>query len=177
MPSVQGSQWKAHRVVRLNKDAARIELPAQLQILTESWNRVVAIPHVVYMPEKDRVLMLLSCDYAGSPFIHYAMVLFSDDGGATWSDPEYVHTDAKGNPDCGLGHALTYLGEGKLIMYSYHPPSGAWQAGSHTTSSLLLPDGSILTAYGTGYRQQEEGYEPGQYGPRDVGLVKWTIDT
>ncbi len=93
MPSVQGSilsRWKAHRVVRLNKDAARIELPAQLQILTESWNRVVAIPHVVYMPEKDRVLMLLSCDYAGSPFIHYAMVLFNRRRrSATWSDPEY----------------------------------------------------------------------------------------
>ncbi len=121
MPSAQSSQWKEHKVLRLNKDAAQIELPAQLQIVTESWNRVVAVPHIVYMPEKDRVLMLLSCDYAGSPCIHYAMVLFSDDGGATWSDAEYVYTDAQGNPDSGLGHALTYLGKGKVLLYTHYP--------------------------------------------------------
>ncbi len=395
MPS-KSSQWQAHKVLRLNADAAPKELPAQGQIMTESWNRVVAVPHVVYMPEKKRVLMLLSCDYAGNPYLHYAMVLYSDDLGASWSDPEYVHTDAKGNPDAGLGHALTYLGQGKLLLYTHHPrmrwfssdygrtwpdtvpiqptPSGkkwmawdpvlvdrdpqtgkvlrlmetgyagdsqtmssqayirfstdegetwsdalripefaginevcpvraqngdivatcrtdpppeykqirfdhyegfgvsiskdngytwskvrqlydwgrhhastvllpdggivvsyvvrlgypdtddsfpqfgieavtshdngvswnlerryvlaswagnkkgtsvpadkascgAWQASSHTTSSILLPDGSILTAYGTGYRQQEQGYGPGLYGPRDVGLVKWNVDS
>ena len=395
MPAIEQNQWKEHRVIRSSPDAERIELPAQAQIVTESWNRVVAVPHIVYMPEKDRVLMLLSCDYPGSPWIHFAMVLFSDDGGATWSNPAYVHTDAKGNPACGLGHALTNLGGGRLMMYSCHPParwfsedygatwgdtvpvepapngrtwmawdpvlvdrdpqsgritrlmetgywgdaetmdsqayvrfstdggrtwtgahhvpefeginevcpvrakngdivatcrtdppealkpvqfdhyegfgvsisrdngytwsevrqlydwgrhhastvllpcgsivaiyvvrlgypdtaegfprfgieavvsrdngqtwdqdrryilaewtgnkrgspspagklrSGGWHASPHTTSSLVLPDGSILTAYGTGYRQRDDVYGPGLYGPRDVGLVKWNIE-
>ena len=45
----------------------------------------------------------------------------------------------------------------------------------HTTSSILLPTGSIRTAYGTHYRAVAEGWEP-FYGPRDTGLVKWNID-
>ena len=89
----------------------------------------------------------------------------SHDNGETWDlDHRYVLSSWVGNKKGTSSPADKQ-------------PSGAWQAGSHTTSSLLLPDGSILTAYGTGYRQQEEGYEPGQYGPRDVELVKWTIDT
>ncbi len=47
-------------------------LPAQFQIVTESWNRVVAVPYIIYMPEKDRLLMLVNCDYP-----HHAEVLFS----------------------------------------------------------------------------------------------------
>lgn len=121
-PSEHSGQWNDHSVVRLNPDGEPAELPARSQIVTESWNRVVAVPHIVYMPETDRVLMLASCDYPGSPWVHYAMVLFSGDGGATWSAPRYVHTDGKGNPACGLGHGLTYLGEGRLMMYSCHPP-------------------------------------------------------
>jgi hypothetical protein len=53
--------------------------------------------------------------------------------------------------------------------------SGSWTGAPHTTSSILLPTGSILTAYGTHYRAVEEGWEP-FYGPRDTGLVKWDID-
>ncbi len=115
--------WKDHAVIRLNPEGEPVELPARSQIVTGNWNRVVAVPHIVYMPEVDRVLMLASCDYPGSPWVHYAMVLSSSDRGATWSAPRYVHTDAQGNPACGLGHALTYLGEGRVMMYSCHPPS------------------------------------------------------
>ena len=123
MPATVQNRWKDHIVLRLNGELGPAELPARSQIVTESWNRVVAVPHIVYMPEEDRVLMLASCDYPGSPWVHYAMVLSSGDRGATWSAPRYVHTDAQGNPACGLGHALTYLGEGRVMMYSCHPPS------------------------------------------------------
>ncbi len=123
MPAVAQNNWKNHTVIRLNPDGEPIERPARSQIVTESWNRVTAVPHIVYMPEKDRVLMLLSCDYPGSPWVHFAMVLFSDDRGATWSEPACVHTDAQGNPACGLGHGLTNLGGGRLMLYSCHPPA------------------------------------------------------
>ena len=43
---------------------------------------------------------------------------------------------------------------------------------SQATSSQLLPDGSILTAFGTGYRVHAEGQAP-----RDVGLVRWRPNT
>jgi hypothetical protein len=47
--------------------------------------------------------------------------------------------------------------------------SNAWWASPQATSSVLLPDGFILTAFGAGYQS-----EPGPQGPapRDVGLVQ-----
>jgi hypothetical protein len=107
------AQWTSHNVIQINGLANEIKLPAKYQILTESWNRVVAVPYIVYMPEKDRVLMLVSCDYP-----HQAMTLQSNDHGASWSPPKYVHTDTVGNPDTGMGIGLTYLGNGKVLMVS-----------------------------------------------------------
>lgn len=54
--------------------------------------------------------------------------------------------------------------------------TAGWYCAPHTTSSILLPSGSILTAFGTNYRAQEKGWEP-FYGPRDTGLVKWNPNT
>jgi hypothetical protein len=104
------AQWKPHVVRQLN-GAAEIRIPAKLQIVTESWNRVVAVPYLVYMPEKDRLLMLVACDYP-----HRAMTLDSRDHGTTWSKPAYVHLDAKKQPDVDLATGLAYLGEGKVTL-------------------------------------------------------------
>ena len=95
------AEWKAQTVRQLNGRATEIKLPAKHQIVTESWNRFVESPYLVYMPEKGRVLMLVGCDYP-----HQAMVLWSDDRGATWSPPKYVHTDAAGKPDTKAAKAL-----------------------------------------------------------------------
>lgn len=46
-----------------------------------------------------------------------------------------------------------------------------WWASSQSTSSILLPDGSILTAYGTGYRNVPTSRPLPAI--RDIGLVKW----
>jgi len=100
-----------HDIQQLNGKAERIKLPARFQIVTESWRRVVAVPYIVYMPEKDRVLMLVSCDYP-----HQAMVLTSDDRGGTWGEPSYVHTDAAGKGDTGMGVGLAYVGRGKALL-------------------------------------------------------------
>jgi hypothetical protein len=107
------AQWTAHNVIQTDGRSAVITLPAKYQIVTESWNRVVAVPYIVYMPEQDRVLMLVSCDYP-----HQAMILKSDDHGATWSAPCYVHTDSLGKPDTGMGTGLTYLGRGEVLIVS-----------------------------------------------------------
>lgn len=121
MSSDKSSGWKKHAVRQLNPGGAETALPAQHQIVTESWNRVVAVPYIVYMPEKDRLLMLVSCDYDDPVYIHDAMVLSSDDGGATWSEPRYVHTGDGGKSDTGMGYALTYLGKGRALLYTWHP--------------------------------------------------------
>ena len=119
MLSAKKTLWKKHSVRQLNKDAREKEFPAQIQILTETWNRVVAVPYIVYMPEIDRVLMLVNCDYASNPqHTHYPMVLFSDHRGTNWSPPKYVSTDSQGNPNIGMGVALTYLGKGKALLYA-----------------------------------------------------------
>lgn len=108
-----GAGWQPHSVRRLNGDGPEVTVPAEIQIVTESWNRVVAVPYIVYMPEKDRVLMLVGCDYP-----HHAEVLASDDHGATWSAPRPVQLDDQGAPVPGLGVSLTYLGSGKVLMHA-----------------------------------------------------------
>ena len=82
MSSAGLAAWRSHEVRQLNGQAKQIRLPARLQIVTERWNRVVAVPYIVYMPEKDRLLMLVGCDYP-----HHPMVLTSGDRGATWTAP------------------------------------------------------------------------------------------
>ena len=111
-PSVGLAQWQAHEVRQLNGQAGQRRLPARFQIVTESWNRVVAVPYMVNMPEKNRLLMLVGCDYP-----HRAFVLTSDNRGATWTDPRPVRADDDGQPSIGMGTALAYLGKGKLLFY------------------------------------------------------------
>ena len=127
-------QWKKHVIRQLNKDAGETKITVKGQILSESWNRVTCSPQLVYLPEKKQVIMVLSFDYdelmsqpgmIDKSMLHHAMVLYSDDEGETWTDPVYVHTDADGKPDAGLAHALTYLGDGKLMLYN-HVPKVRW---------------------------------------------------
>jgi hypothetical protein len=108
--AVATAQWKPHTIRQINGGAAEIAHPAKLQIITESWNRVVACPYLAYMPEEDRLLMLVACDYP-----HRAMVMSSADRGATWSKPKALHLDAQGKPDAPMSVGLTYLGGGKLL--------------------------------------------------------------
>ena len=105
-----GKTWSAHEVRQLGEPAGGDRTPAKLQIVTESWNRVVAVPYIVYMPEKDRLLMLVSCDYP-----HRPMVLTSDDQGANWSKPQPVLPDEPAHARHLLGVSLTYLGDGQLL--------------------------------------------------------------
>jgi hypothetical protein len=107
------AQWQTHEVRQVNGRAAAFRLPAKLSIVTEKWNRVVAVPYIVYMPEKDRLLMLVACDYP-----HCAFVLTSDDRGATWTEPRPVGVDAQGKPSVSMGTSLAYLGGGRAMLYS-----------------------------------------------------------
>lgn len=116
MTAVCSADWETTKVVQMDGPSVASESPAQRQIVTESWNRVVAVPYLAYLPEKDRICMLVSCDYP-----HQPMVLFSNDHGATWGEPHPVSSDPKVNAAAGLGTALTYLGEGRLILIA-----GGW---------------------------------------------------
>jgi uncharacterized lipoprotein YddW (UPF0748 family) len=110
--SSRAKGWQPHEVRQLAGKAGSVRLPARFQIVTESWNRVVAVPYLVNMPEKNRLLMLVGCDYP-----HRAFVLTSDDCGATWTDPRPARIGDDGKASIGLGTSLAYLGKGKLIFY------------------------------------------------------------
>jgi len=115
------ADWKLHEIHQLNGKAKRIKLPAKPQILTESWtgnwteswNQVAGVPYITYVPEKNRVLMLVSCGYP-----HQAVILASDDDAGTWSEPWYVHTDETGKSDTGLGVGFAYVGRGKALLWT-----------------------------------------------------------
>ena len=118
--SVGLAEWQQHEVRQQNGKDPQIRLPAKFQILTESWNRVVGIPYIVYMPEKDQLLMLAACDYP-----HRAFILTSDDRGASWTDPRPALVDKDGKPSAivgkslagDMGTGLAYLGNGKVLFY------------------------------------------------------------
>jgi len=106
--SVALAEWQHHEVRQQNGKDPQFPLPAQFQIVTESWNRVVAVPYIIYMPEKNRLLMLVGCDYP-----HRTFILTSDDRGASWTEPSAVDLEK-----AGMGTGLAYLGNGKVLFYS-----------------------------------------------------------
>jgi hypothetical protein len=104
------ADWKAHVVQQTNGSAARIMLPAQLQIVTEPLNEITGVPYLVYIPDQDQVLMTLAYYLP-----HQAALLGSADHGATWSKIRFMRQDEKGNSTLGFQTGLSYLGGGKII--------------------------------------------------------------
>ena len=107
------AEWQTHEVRQLNGKDPHIRLPARFQIVTESWNRVVALPYMIYMPEKNRLLMMVGCDYP-----HREYILTSDDRGATWTDPRPASVDKDGKPSVLIATSLAYLGNGNALFYT-----------------------------------------------------------
>jgi hypothetical protein len=104
------ADWKPHVVQQVNGRGKRIKLKAEIQIVTEQMNEVTGVPYMVYLPDKDQVLMTFAYR---SP--HVAALLSSSDHGATWSKMWFMRTDAAGNPALGFQTGLSYLGNGKVI--------------------------------------------------------------
>jgi hypothetical protein len=105
-------EQNSHAVCQLDGSKASIVLPAQMQWISKPWNGENAqIPYLVYMPEKDRLLMLVGCL---QPI--RAALISSDDHGKTWGPRRWMAVDAVGQPVAGaLG--LTYLGQGRLMAF------------------------------------------------------------
>jgi hypothetical protein len=75
--------------------------------------------------------------------------IVSRDNGKTWDlDHKYILSAWKGNK----------TGE------------WAWVASSQATSTVILPDGALLTAFGTGYSTVPDS------NPRDIGVVRWKLN-
>lgn len=92
--------------------------------------------------------------------------------------------NADGFPTYGIealvsrDHGATWDLEHRLILDAWtgnqRGAAGAWWASPQSTSSVLLPDGAILTAYGRPARCLPT--PDGQIGPpRDIGLLRWRL--
>jgi len=103
--------WKEQIVVKHNGWDDKTELKAKRRILSENWKGFASCPGVVFMPDKNRLLLLMTnCGYP-----YRSMMMESDDFGETWTKPHFIN-DEKGNPEVN-GIGMCYLGNGKLMFY------------------------------------------------------------
>ena len=108
------AEWEPHQVEQLNGQAARIKSPAEIQIVSRDWKLgAVHYPYLVYLPQKDRLLLLVNWDEKPH---NKAGVSMSHDGGQTWTKPALVvDTWAVG---------LTALAPGELVLISQKSVTG-----------------------------------------------------
>jgi len=120
------AEWRDHEIQLVNGKAGRIKLPTKIQIVNEKWTPLSAMtentfgaelrwPYIVYMPEKKRLLMLLSMGHPGGA--PWAVLISSDDLGATWS---YLRPPSRRPGSTRGGFGLTYLGNGRLFFDVHH---------------------------------------------------------
>lgn len=116
--STVSAEWHPHRIQQLNGRGPLVEYPAEFQIISEHWSEIASIPSMAYVPEKDRVVMSVN---SGQP--QNCVVLWSDDHGDTWSEPQPVRTDQVGAPELtGLSAGITYLQNGQMLLVSSVEP-------------------------------------------------------
>jgi hypothetical protein len=103
--------WNAHTVRQLNGQDRVIKHPAKLQVVTSEWNHLVTEPYLVYMPEKNRLLISLvrdTIDRHGNTGVSWPreiVSMYSDDLGKSWSAPA----------PAPVFTGLTYFGNGKVM--------------------------------------------------------------
>ena len=111
-------------------------------------------PCMVVMPNGDIVMShIVRAGYtdAEDGFPQFGIeALISRDHGQTWDlDHKYVLATWKGNRN----------------------DANWWWPNPQSSASVLLPDGWILTAFGTGYRSQANAI--GRQSPWDIALIRW----
>ena len=117
-----------HEIVQLNGQASRVISPAQIQIITEPWDMgAVYYPYMVYIPEKDRLVLLLLWGQQTRTGIS-----ISDDGGATWSRPRSVGD--------GSGIGLSDLSGGNLVLKLADQYRFSHDCGETWANAIAAPD-------------------------------------
>jgi BNR repeat protein len=110
-PGVARADWQDHTVSQLNGEGPRTALPGKFQYVPVAKPELLITPYLAYLPEKDRVVMLLNRDRP-----HMATLIHSDDRGARWSPMRWLSCDEQGRPNANTCVGLTYLGEGKFLV-------------------------------------------------------------
>jgi len=107
-------------VYQLNGPGATIKLMDEYELVSKDWPSAALVPYLAYIPEKDRVAMMVLYDGDGKgrmPAMSFSYAtsalvapgeneVFIDDHGTTWSVPKSI----------GIGGlSLTYLGKGVML--------------------------------------------------------------
>lgn len=102
-----------NKILQMDGEKIARELPAEHHLLVDGWGQNMFVPSMVYMTEKDR--LLLGCysrgDSVNDPM--QAILIVSDDHGRTWSNP-INRSMGQGNV-VAPGMSLSYLGKGTLL--------------------------------------------------------------
>lgn len=102
-----------HVVLQLQGEAKPVSLPANITWMSKSWDRIDArCPYLVYLPEQDRVLMLVMSTSGRTSFTA------SDDHGKSWGPRCWLDHDGNGKPNHFSMLGLTYLGQGRLMAFA-----------------------------------------------------------
>ena len=130
---------REHTVRQLNGERAPSLLPAEIQWISEPWFRArhdenAQMPYLVYLPEKDRILMLLVTHHPTC-----TALIHSDDHGWTWSARKWLSADAEGRPKRGIALGLTNLGGGKLLAYPGNSAEGRWTSDDFGDTWTFFP--------------------------------------
>ena len=106
MRSKQAGQWRRHTVIRYEPylQVGNQKLAALRQVIENDTGSVTGVPSMVYMPEKDQLLMLMMWDKR-------PQLLSSNDHGATWAGPRPIAEIKSGS-----AMWLAYLGNGKVML-------------------------------------------------------------
>jgi hypothetical protein len=103
-----------HVVYQLNGEKGPIVQQAEMHWISKPWTAEGAsVPFMVFMPEKNRVLMLMGCQKAA-----FSAIVTSDDYGKMWSPRRWLSVDSAGQPNANGALSLTYLGQGRLAAFS-----------------------------------------------------------
>ncbi len=119
LATAASADWKPCNVQQLNGNAPRIQLSGQWQFPAGDSEVRAALPYMVYMPEKDQVLMTIG---SGDPMV--GMVTTSSNRGATWSALRFMGVDGQGKSTFSAPIGLSYMGKGHLATGVEPYPNG-----------------------------------------------------
>lgn len=88
------------------------EISARYELLQSPAMKILAVPHLVWMPDRNRLMLGCNSYYPDGEQTHFAMKMFSDDLGETWNEPEFLNGDAK--PSMGASLTACYI-NGQLL--------------------------------------------------------------
>lgn len=107
-----GQSWFGHTVVQIDGTTER-PLPGQFQLLNAAWGHDnFQIPSMVFMPEKQRLFLIAQYGYRPGK----TAGTYSDDYGATWSEPQVLRDGAGRELNLSMAVGLSYLGQGRLTF-------------------------------------------------------------